>query len=142
MPDNGRPSASDRTELSGEFLALDGEQARVRLSTGEIGILADAADAGALEPGQPALFHVERRNGSQTPVLSIVRREDPAPAPAFDQEVNRLHDALANHHPTNSIRQPRQDLIGEDQIQQWVKSVEQRLATLRKNRAKRLDAEL
>jgi len=142
MPDHGKPSALGGSELLGEFIALEGDQARVRLSTGEIGVLQNAGDAATLKPGQQATFRVERRDPSQGPVLSIVRRVDPTPMPAFDQEVNRLHDALASHHPANSYQQPPRDLIGEDRIQQWVNSVERRLATLRKNRAKRLDEEL
>ncbi|MFC2081601.1 hypothetical protein ACFLSF_03850 [Candidatus Bipolaricaulota bacterium] len=141
MPDHGRQATSDSSELPGEIIEVEGGQTRVRLSSGDIGVLPSTGEAGALQPGQRATFRIERRDGSQPPVLSVVRRDDPAPMPAFDQEVDRLHDALANHHPTNCYQQPQQDLIGEDRIQQWVNSVERRLAALRKNRAKRLDEE-
>ena len=141
MPDHGRSSTPGGSELAGEIIALDGDRVRVRLSSGEIGVLQNNSDAPTPEPGQQATFRIERRDPSHGPILSIVHRDDPTPMPAFDQEVNRLHDALANHHPTNSYQQEPQDLIGEDRIQQWVNSVERRLATLRKNRAKRLDEE-
>jgi len=141
MPDHGRPSVPGGSELAGEIIALDGDQVRVRLSTGEVGLLQSTTDAEAPKPGQTATFRIERRDDSPVPILSIVKQQDPAPMPAFDQEVNRLHDALANHHPTNSYQQPQKDLIGEDRIQQWVNSVENRLVALRKNRARRLDEE-
>jgi hypothetical protein len=141
MPDHGKPSPPDASELSGEFISLEGELARIRLSTGEIGILDCVDDSCDLSPGQKAVFRIVRRDGAQRAVLSLVKQEDPGALPAFDREVNQLHDALANHHPTNSYQQPQRDLIGEDRIQHWVNSVEQRLSALRKNRAKRLDEE-
>ena len=141
MPDHGEPSTSGASVLSGEFIALEGGLARIRLSTGEIAILEEASDSTRLTPGQTAMFRIKRRDGSQRAILSLVRTDDVAAMPAFDREVDRLHNALANHHPTNSYHRPQQDLLGEDRIQQWVDSVERRLSALRKNRTRRLDEE-
>jgi len=132
---------SDRAtpgELAGDVISVENDRATVRLSTGETGVV---DPAGGLAVGQRATFQIKRREEGKPPILGLVRREASSALPSFDQEVNRLHDALANHHPANSYQQPQHDILGEDRIQPWVNRVEQRLATLRRNRAKRLDEE-
>jgi len=141
MSERGEPAVPGEQEISGECIALEAGLAKVRLSTGEIGLVGSPTESGRLSPGKQGTFRIERRDDAQQALLSLIGGEDPVTMPAFDREVNQLHNALANHHPTSSYMQPKRDLVGEERIQQWVNRVERRLSALRKNRARRLDEE-
>jgi hypothetical protein len=139
------PASSEEPKLvSGEVVGIDGDRIRVRLDSGATGFVAPAEGKKPeeLRVGLRASFRVAATDADGSPVLAFAAsQERPAPEQPFDREVVRLHHALANHHPANSVRPAERVHLGEEQIQQWIGHVESRLGRLRKNRAKRLNEE-
>ena len=148
MPDpEGRAAeTSAPVTLSGEIIAFDGDVVRVRLETGEIGMISrpELSDAqGSLRPGTRARFRVERPDPQGSPHLGWVPAagDDSTVRPSFEREVDRLQHVLANRHPTNKRQHTLSDPLGEEKVEQWVRRTEESLSRLRKHRAKRLNEE-
>jgi hypothetical protein len=146
MPDPQEEPTPDSATLAGEIVALEENAIRVRLETGETGSLqrSDLPDPRlSLRPGMRARFRVGQRDAQAGLLLTWVSavEDDSAVQPSFEREVDRLHNVLANRHPTNKRHHALADPLGEEKIQQWVKQTEESLARLRKHRAKRLNEE-
>ena len=146
MAESGvHPTPNEEPELvGGEIVEIKGDRIRVRLDSGLLGFVApsEGTKPAELRVGLRATFHVVMADVDGSPTLAFaVSQETPTAKEPFDREVVRLHNALATHHPTNSIRPAPRVHLGEEQIPQWIRRVESRLGRLRKNRAKRLDEE-
>ena len=136
--------------LSGEVVGVEDERVRVRLETGLIGFIARTAEGSVmhrLSPGTKGMFRVEQVNEDNDPVLDVVSiHESQAPA-SFDQDVDRLQDAISQHHAPrvpHALLTARDEIVptmDEQRIQQWLTQVNKSLDKLRRNRAKRLDGE-
>lgn len=146
MPENAvNPTSTEEPELvGGEIVGIEESRIRVRLDSGTIGFIERPADgeAGEIRVGQRASFRTVTSDPGGPPRLAFAKSEDaPAAAEPFDREVVELHNALANHRPSNSVRPVDRVHLGEEQIQNWIGRVEGSLGRLRKNRAKRLNEE-
>jgi hypothetical protein len=146
MPDNvTHPASSEEPELvTGEVIDIESDRIRVRLDSGAICLVApsEGTRPDDLRVGLSTTFRVAATDADGSPMLAFTaNQERPASEEPFDREVVRLHNALANHRPANSVRPVERVHLGEEQIQQWIGRVESRLGRLRKNRAKRLDEE-
>jgi len=126
------------TPTEGEVVALEEDGARVRLDGGTLGLLPRSAGA-SLTVGARRTFRVEGRGQGGEVILAVVTPSPGTPTHSFDQEFDRLQDALANHGP-RSIHQPEHnDTIGKEQIEGWMKRTTDHVTRLRKRRAKRLN---
>jgi hypothetical protein len=143
MPENAvSPTSNEEPELvGGEIVGIEESRIRVRLDSGTIGFIERPA-AGEIRVGQRASFRTVTPDAGGPPRLAFAEREDAQAAEEpFDREVVDLHNALANHRPSNSVRPIDRVHLGEEQIQNWIGHVEGSLDRLRKNRAKRLNEE-
>ena len=146
MPENVvNPTSNDDSELvGGEIVGIEDTRICIRLDSGESGFVTptDPGKTDRIRVGCRAMFRVVAANPGGSPTLAFAESQDGAAAEEpFDREVVRLHNALANHHPSNSVRPVERVHLGEEQIQNWIDRVEGSLVRLRKNRAKRLDEE-
>ena len=146
MPENAaNRTSNDETELvGGEIVGIEATRIRVRLDSETIGFMERPLDEGSerVRVGQRACFRIVATDPGGSPRLALEGSEGASSAEEpFDREVVKLHNALANHHPSNSVRPLERVHLGEDQIQSWIGCVEESLARLRKNRAKRLNEE-
>ncbi len=146
MPENAvSPTSNEEPELvGGEIVGIEESRIRVRLDSGTIGFIERpaAGEAGKIRVGQRASFRAVASDAGGPPRLAFAEREDAQAAEEpFDREVVELHNALANHRPSNSVRPVDRVHLGEEQIQNWIGRVEGSLDRLRKNRAKRLNEE-
>ena len=132
--------------LDGEIIGLESERVRVRLGTGTIGFLAEAANQEVQSPfqlGQHGKFQIIRCAEDGETLLSLVsiRDLDSEAPPSFEHDVDELQNAL-NHHPVTPITHDAViPTIDEQRTQQWLNRVEKGLEKLRRNRANRLDEE-
>jgi hypothetical protein len=146
MPDSAvHPAPGERPELvDGEIVAIEGDRIRVRLGSGVTGFAApaDGTTPVGVRVGSHATFRIESSDPNGAPRLAFAASpEGTETDESFDREVVRLHNALANHSPTNSARPAEHEDPGEEQIQQWIGHVDKSLTRLHKNRAKRLNEE-
>ena len=147
MPKNVVNSApkEEPALVEGEIVGVEGTRIRVRLDSGTIGFMPRGkGDAESIEVGRRATFRIDGTDPGGSPSLSFaVVDASPTVVEPFDRDVVRLHNALANRHPTNSVRSVERErlTLGEEQIQHWIGRVESGLGRLRKNRAKRVNEE-
>ncbi len=146
MPENAvNPTSNEEPKLvGGEIVGIEKSRIRVRLDSGTIGFMERPADreSGQIQVGRRARFRIVATDPGGSPSLAFAEGEDVSVAEEpFEREVVELHNALANHHPANSVRPAERVHLGEEQIQSWIGHVEESLARLRKNRAKRLNEE-
>jgi hypothetical protein len=146
MPENVvNPTSNEDPELvEGEIVGVEDTLIRVRLDSGETGFVkpADRAKTDQIQVGRHAAFRIVATDPGGPPTLAFAEGQDgPVVEEPFDREVVRLHNALANHHPSNSVRPVERVHLGEEQIQNWIGRVERGLGRFRKNRAKRLNEE-
>ncbi len=149
MPEEKIPSEDGvRSELlRGEIIAIEETRICIRLESGGFGYVAspERSDADALEIGCRATFRVVTTGSSGVPDLAFAEAaSDSAVVEPFDRDVVRLHNALANHHPTNTTRpaEPAPEVhLGEEQIRAWIDKVDETVGRLRRHRAKRLNEE-
>jgi hypothetical protein len=146
MPKNMlNPTSNEDPELvGGEIVGVEDTRIRVRLDSGEAGFVTppDQAVTDKIQVGHHATFRIVATDPDGPPTLAFAEGEDgPVVEQPFDREVVRLHNALANHRPSNSIRAVERVHLGEEQIQNWIGRVEGGLGRFRKNRAKRLNEE-
>jgi len=146
MPENVvNPTSIEDPELvGGEIVGVEDTRIRVRLDSGETGFVTppDQAKTDRIRVGCRATFRVVATDPGGSPTLAFAESQGgPAAEEPFDREVVRLHNALANHHPSNSVRPVERVHLGEEQIQNWIGRVEGSLGRLRRNRAKRLNEE-
>lgn len=140
-------TANEGAELvEGEIVGIEGTRIRVRLDSETIGFMERPPDEATerIRVGQRARFHIVATDPGGSPHLALALAEEedvPVVEEPFDREVVELHNALANHHPSNSVRPAERVHLGEEQIQNWIGRAEQSLVRLRKNRAKRLNEE-
>ena len=135
---------NDKVTLFGEVVAVDGEDAQVRLDSDELAVLHDAGEQ-TLQIGYRGEFAVEGRSPEGRTVVSPVRPSGAAGDPtAFDLEFDRLHSALAGRRagPRSRAPNPVSRSIQEEQIRGWVHHVDSALSQLRKHRAKRLSEQV
>jgi hypothetical protein len=135
---------NDRVTLFGEVVAVDGEDAQVRLDSDELAVLHDAGEQ-SLEVGYRGEFVVEGRSPEGRTVVSPLRRENSAgDATAFDLEFNRLQSALSGRRTGTRSQTPATPLRSaqEDEIRGWVHRIDGMLSQLRKHRAKRLSEQV
>ncbi|MEE8592933.1 MAG: hypothetical protein V3T03_02275 [Candidatus Bipolaricaulota bacterium] len=144
-PEQERSASSSRSQpLDGEIVGLEDERVRVRLETGVIGFLTGIAGEeiqSTFKLGQYGSFRIERRDKKGEALLSLVSTQASEAPQSFEHDVDRLQDALNNHHATPIRRDEVIPTMDEQRIQQWLNRVESSLEKLRKNRAKRLDEE-
>ena len=146
MPENVvNPAPKEESEpVEGEIVGIEATRIRVRLDSGTIGFvpLSDGAKPDGIEVGSLATFHIVATDPGGSPSLALAEKEDvPAVDEPFEREVVELHNALANHQPSNSVRPVERVHLGEEKIQSWIGHVEESLVRLRKNRAKRQNEE-
>jgi len=137
-------SSNEELFLRGEVVSLEEGSVRVRLESGEIGSLMLSSQGGelpTLQIGQRAMFCIERQDTEKGLILSIAPVYILSEKTPFEQEVDRLHHALANHQRSNSYHRTLLDFLEEDRIQQWIAQVEESLVRLRKHRTHRLNEE-
>ena len=137
-------STAPSQPLDGEIVGLEDERVRVRLETGVIGFLAGIAQVeiqSTFKLGQQGTFRVERLDEKGETLLSLVSTQASEVPRSFEHEVNRLQNALNNHHATPITHDEVIPTMDEQRIQQWLNRVESSLGKLRKNRAKRLAEE-
>jgi hypothetical protein len=136
------PRPEPKGPVPGEVVAREDAGSRVRLDTGETGFLLEGPLETALTVGERAVFRIEHRDTDGRLVLTVVPSEDSTASQAFDQAVYQLHNALANHRPSNTYQKVEHDPLGEEQIEQWIGHVEQTLVRLRERRTRRLNEQL
>jgi hypothetical protein len=139
-----QPPHEELEHFGGEVIAIEEARIRVRLADGKIGFVprTSGGNARELEVGSRTMFRVVATAPSGETTLAIVESPaTPVAGQSFDRDVDRLHNALANHHPTAPARPAERVSIGEEQIRNWVTTVESSLGRIRKNRAKRLNEE-
>ena len=146
MPENVvNPTSNEDPELvGGEIVGVEDTRIHVRLDSGETGFVTSPGQAKTdrIQVGRRATFRIVVTDPGSPPTLAFAESQDgPAAEEPFDREVVRLHNALANHHPSNSVRPVERVHLGEEQIQNWIGRVEGGLGRFRKNRAKRLNEE-
>lgn len=149
MPENAvNPASKEDPELvGGEIVGVEDTRIRVRLDSGVMGFVTppEQAKIDMIHVGHRASFRVVTTDPAGVPTLAFTESQDGlATEEPFDREVGRLHNALANHHPSHpssSGRPVERVHLGEEQIRHWIGRVEKRLGRLRKNRAKRLNEE-
>lgn len=125
----------------GEVVALEEAGARVRLDGGMLGLLPRSSEFN-LSIGARRTFQIECRDESGDVILAVVPPADDPPLHSFDQEFDRLHNALANHGPRNIQKQPEHDdALGKERIEGWMARTNDAVARLRKRRAKRLSSQ-
>jgi hypothetical protein len=145
MPENvvNSDQSEEAALVKGEIVGVERTRIRVRLDSGTIGFmpLGDVKD-GRIEVGRQARFRIVATDPGGSPSLAFAETtEAPAADEPFDRDVVRLHNALANHRPSNSVRSVERLTLGEEQIQNWIERAESGLGRLRKNRAKRANEE-
>lgn len=133
--------------IMGEIVALEPGGAEIRLATGETGWLPIPSDKDTQRPmtvGGCGSFYVGGTDAEGRLLLTAASDRDPEASHAFDREVDRLNNVLANHHPAPRRQfDPRpENPVGEERIEDWVDRVGQAIASLRKRRAKRLNEQL
>ena len=135
-------TTGESSPIEGEVVGHDEAGVRVRFDGGRVGLLPRSAGPN-LAIGYRGSFRIEREDEGGELLLSIavgasgsVGASEPKPH-TFDQEFDRLQDALQNHGP-HSLRLPRtpDDALGEKRIEQWMTHVEEAIARVRKRRAK------
>lgn len=146
MPENvvNTTSNEDPELVGGEIVGVEDTRIRIRLDSGETGFVTplDQVKTDRIRVGCRATFRVVATDPGGSPTLAFAESQDgPAAEEPFDREVVRLHNALANHHPSNSVRPIERVHLGEEQIQNWIGRVEGSLGRLRRSRAKRLNEE-
>ncbi len=146
MPENVvNPTSNEDPKLvGGEVVGVEDTRIRIRLDSEEIGFVTPLEEAmtDRIRVGHRATFRVVATDSDGAPILAFAESQNgPAAEEPFDREVVRLHNALANHHPSNSVRSVERVHLREEQIQNWIGRVELSLGRLRKNRAKRLNEE-
>jgi hypothetical protein len=144
MIDRAPTSQPAEQELvAGVVVSIDEERIHVRLESGAVGVvLPSQGRIEALLVGDRAVFRIVATAPDGSPTLAFSEDRGTAPSEEpFDREVIRLHDALANRRPANSVRSVEHVQLGEEQIRTWIHRVEEKVARLRKNRAKRLNEE-
>jgi hypothetical protein len=131
--------------LGGEVVGLEEGRIRIRLETGAIGFLLavdPSQGLNAFHVGQRGTFLSERLDDQGETVLSLVSISDPEAPLSFEDDVDRLQDAINQPHAPLPARDegiiPTMD---EQRIQQWLDRTGKSLEKLRRNRAKRLDEE-
>ena len=139
-----RSTSNEETgTVAGEIVGVEETRVRVRLDGGSIGFVAraEAPDPEATRVGERAEFRVIASAEDGTLTLAFAGGGQPVAEEPFERDVVRLHNALANHRPSNSVRPPERIHLGEEQIGDWIDSVEASISRIRKNRTKRLDEE-
>jgi len=136
-----RPSEEESTLRGGEVIAVEEACVRVRLDTGAIGFVprSDSGDVRDLAIGSRATFRIVSADPSVGTVLAAI--QTPVAGASFDRDVDRLQDALANHHPAAPAQPVERVSLGEEQITNWLTAVDASIGRIRKNRAKRLNEE-
>jgi hypothetical protein len=129
----------ESSPIGGEVVAHEEAGLRIRLDGGRLGLLPRSAGPN-LAIGYRGAFRVECQGATGELLLSIAVGASEPPPHTFDQEFDRLQDALANHGP-HSLRQPRapDDALGQKRIERWMTEADGAIARLRKRRAKRLN---
>ena len=127
--------------IEGEVIAHEDAGVRVRLEGGRIGLLPRSAGPN-LAIGYRSRFRIDRQLEDGTVLLSIFVATAEPPRHTFDQEFDRLQDALANHGP-HRLRERRTpaDAVGQERIERWMTDVDEAIARLRKRRAKRVNSQ-
>ena len=133
--------------IMGEIVALKPGGAEIRLATGETGWLPIPSETDTQQPmsvGGCGSFVVGGTDAHGRLLLTAASAQDPEASHAFDREVDRLNNVLANHHPApRRTFDPRpENPVGEERVEDWVDRVGQTIARLRKRRAKRLNEQL
>jgi len=146
MPENAvNPTSNEGLQLvGGEIVGVEDTRIRIRLDSGETCFVTppDQTTTDRIRVGSRATFRIVAADPGGSPTLAFADSQGgPATEEPFDREVVRLHNALANHHPSNAVRPVERVHLGEEQIQNWIGRVEGSLGRLRKNRAKRLNEE-
>lgn len=146
MPESALNSTSkgEPELVDGEIVGIEGSRIRVRLDSGTIGFmpLPEQGTPAGIEVGDHAAFRIVATDPGGSPALALEQAGGaPVAEEPFDREVVELHNALANHHPSNSVHPIERVHLGEEQIQSWIGRVEGSLDRLRKNRAKRQNEE-
>ena len=146
MPENAADTTSSQEPeiAGGEIAGIEESRIRVRLDSGTIGFMERSGDVepDGIQVGLRARFRIVGTDPGGSPRLAFDEGgAGPASEEPFDREVVELHNALANHRPSNSVRPVERVSLGEEQIQNWIGRVEGSLARLRKHRAKRLNEE-
>ncbi len=147
MPENVVNSApkEEPALVEGEIVGVETSRIRVRLDSGTIGFMPlGEGEPEKIDVGRRATFRIDATDPGGSPSLSFAEADvSPTGNEPFDRDVVRLHNALANHHPSNSVRPIERErlTLGEEQIQSWIGRVETGLGRLRKNRAKRVNEE-
>jgi len=131
--------ARDNRTMSGEVVALDASGARVRLSDGRHGRVAEPPASLHIGSRETFAIRQDSQDGQLTLHIAGGREGEPTAPHAFDREFDRLHDALANHSPQSIRPRAKSDALGEKRVEQWMRRVDQAVAGLRKRRAKRLN---
>jgi len=125
--------------IGGEVVAHEEAGLRIRLDGGRLGLLPRSAGPN-LAIGYRGTFRIETEEPTGNLILSIVVGASDTPRHTFDQEFDRLQDALANHGPhTLRQRSTPDDALGQKRIERWMAEVDGAIARLRKHRAKRVD---
>jgi hypothetical protein len=140
IPREGSP-LNDKVTLFGEVVAVDGEDAQVRLDTDELAILQDPSSQ-PLHIGYRGEFAVEGCSPEGRTIVAPVRLAgSEGNATAFDLEFDRLHSALSGRHTVARTRAPSPVARStqEEQIRGWIHHVDAALSQLRKHRARRLN---
>ena len=139
-----RPSEEESTLHGGEVIAVEEARVQVRLDTGAIGFVprSDGGDVRDLAIGSHATFRIVSADPSGDTTLAAVQIPvTPVAGVSFDRDVDRLQDALANHHPAAPAPPVERVSLGEEQITNWLTAVDASIGRIRKNRAKRLNEE-
>ena len=144
-PEHERPaSASPSKPLAGEIVGLEDDRVRVRLETGAIGFLQGMANMeirSSLQLGKQGRFRILQCDEKGEILLGLVSIHNSEAPLSFEHDVDRLQNALNNHHKTPVTRDEVIPTLDEQRIQQWLHRAEESLEKLRRNRAKRLDEE-
>lgn len=142
-PKHEQPASISPSQLqNGEIVALEAGRVCIRLESGVIGFLTGISKEeiqSTFKLGQRGMFQIERCDENGETLVS--RAATSEVRPSFDHEVNRLHEALNQHHSTPVKRDEIMPVMDEQHIRQWIEQVDTSLEKLKRNRAKRMDEE-
>lgn len=142
-----------RRPIMGEIVSVEEGGGEVRLASGEVGWLPRPMDAKLQEKfrlGSCTFFDSGVRGADGRLLLSLASEGVEDESHAFDREFDRLNNALTNHQTvvTNHQAEPLhpgtdpEDPVDEERIKEWIARVGETVASLRKNRAQRLNEQI